>query len=99
MDFHRKTYYEDDDFHVYLELIGEQLFVHVVIYKTSKEVIKRIKEKWEEVVVEAWFEGFEDLFTYTNDNRIINIIGNAEKLGDHHINGKDYEVFKWELRQ
>lgn len=94
VDFERKTYYEDDDFKVYLEYFYDQLFIHVHIHNFNKAVLKRVKEKWAEIMLDAWFEGFENVFTYTKDNRIIEMIGNAiyiETAGG-------YEVWKWELK-
>lgn len=91
----RRIYEETDEYKVWLEDINEQLFVHVTIYNPSKEVIEKIKEAWANVILDAWFDGYEDVFTYTKDNRIIKMIGGAQKIGQH----EDYEVWKWELRQ
>lgn len=91
----RRTYEETDDYKVWLEDINEQLFVHVAIYNPSKDVINSVKEAWANIMLDAWFDGYEDVFTYTKDNRIIKMIGGAQKIGQH----KDYEVWKWELRQ
>lgn len=95
MVFERKTYYEDDDIRVYLENINEHVFIHVGIFNMSKSILDKIKEKWGEVVVKMYFLGYEELFTYTKDRRIINLIGGAEKVGQE----RDYEVYKWDLRQ
>lgn len=89
----RRVYEKTNDYQVWLEDINNQLFVHVAIYNPSKEVIKSIKEAWAHVLLDAWFDGYEEVFTYTKDNRIINIIGGAEKIGQH----EEYEVWKWDL--
>lgn len=94
MSFERKTYYRDDDVHVYLENIDDQVFVHVGIDHATKETVDRIKEKWGEIVMKMYFLGYEELFAYTKDPRIVNMIGGAEKIGQH----QDYEVYKWDLR-
>lgn len=91
----RRTYYENDDFRIWLEDINDQLFVHVAIYNATPSVVKTIKERWAELMIDCWFDGYEDVFTYTKDNRIIKQIGGAEKIGQH----EDYEVWKWDLRQ
>lgn len=90
----RRTYIETDNYRVWLEDISDQLFVHVAIYNPTREVIAEIKEAWGNVVLDAWFDGYEDLFTYTKDSRIIKMIGGAEKIGEHD----GYEVWKWELK-
>lgn len=89
----RRTYEETDDYKVWLEDINEQLFVHVAIYNPSKDVIQNIKEAWANIMLDAWFDGYEDVFTYTKDSRIIKMIGGAQKIGQH----EDYEVWKWDL--
>lgn len=90
----RRTYEETDDYKVWLEDINEQLFVHVAIYNPSKDVVQDIKEAWANIMLDAWFDGYEDVFTYTKDSRIIKMIGGAQKIGQH----EDYEVWKWELK-
>ena len=89
----RRTYKETDDFRIWLEDINDQLVVHVIIYNPSPSVLKQIKESWGELMIDCYFQGYEDVFTYTKDNRIIHYIGNAKMVGKH----QDYEVWKWEL--
>lgn len=91
----RRTYIETDDYRIWLEDINDQMFVHVTIYNSTKNVIESIKEGWAELLIDAYFQGYEDVFTYTQDNRIIKLIGGAIKVGQH----EDYEVWKWELKQ
>lgn len=92
-DFQRKTYFENDDFRVYLEYFSEQLFIHVAIFRATPSVFTEIKEKWAEVMIDAYFQGFEEVFAYSQDIRIIEMIGGAEKVGEH----ENYEVWKWVL--
>lgn len=89
-----RTYYEDDDIRVWVEEINELPFVHVGIFNMSKAVLKKIKEKWGEIVISLYFDGYEELYTYTKDSRIVKMIGEAEKVGQHEV----YEVWKWDLR-
>lgn len=94
-DFKRWDYFRNDDFHVYLEYFSDQLFVHVGIFNFDKSVLAQIKEVWANVALDAYFDGYEDLFAYTKDNRIIKLIGGAVKVGQH----ENYEVWKWELQK
>lgn len=89
----RKTYHEEDNFKVYLEEINEQVAMHVAINTFSKAVLKDIKRVWAEILVKMYFLGYEEVFAYTKDNRIIKLIGGAKLVGQH----QDYEVWKWEL--
>jgi len=88
-----RTYYEDDDIRVWMEEINGLLFVHVGIFNMSKAVLKKIREKWGEVVISLYFDGYEELFTYTKDSRIVKMIGDPHKVGQH----EGYEVWKWDL--
>lgn len=94
MNFERKTYYEDEDFRVYLENINDQVFIHVAIFNAVKSSFNRIKEKWGEIVIKMYNLGYEELFAYTKDSRVVNMIGGAEKIGE----SQGYEVYKWDLR-
>lgn len=87
------TYRETDDYRIWTEVLNEQFVVHVTIYNATPSVIKQIKEGWAELMIEAYFDGYEQVYTYTKDSRIVDIIGGATKIGMH----EDYEVWKWEL--
>ena len=89
----RKTYYEDDNFKVILEKLEGQMYIHVGIFQITKAVLKDIKRVWAEAVVEIWLDGYENLFTYTKDNRIVKLIGGAKKVGQH----ENIEVWQWDL--
>lgn len=91
----RRTYEETDDYKMWLEDINDQLFVHAAIYNASKSVVRSVKEAWANIILDAWFDGYEEVFTYTKDSRIVKIIGGAVKIGQY----EDYEVWKWELKQ
>lgn len=91
----RRTYYETNDYRIWMEDINDQLFIHVAIYNSTKSVMTEIKEKWAEFMIDAYFNGYEDVFTYTQDNRVVKMIGGAINVGQYN----DYEVWKWELRQ
>lgn len=89
----RKTYYEDDNFRVYLEEINGEVAIHVAIFTFSKSIFKQIRSVWAEVALKMYFLGYEKLFAYTKDNRIIKMIGGAKMLKEV----EDYEVWEWEL--
>lgn len=89
----RETYYENNDFRVYLEEINGQVAIHVAIYNFSKAIFKDIKAIWAEVLIQMYYAGYEEVFAYTKDNRIVKMIGGATMVGE----AKGYEVWKWEL--
>lgn len=93
MTYDKTVYYEDNDIKIVLEEIGEQMFIHVGIFNMTKEILNKIREKWGEVVISLYFEGYENLYTYTKDNRIVKLIGSPE-----YVDTADgIEVWKWDL--
>lgn len=91
---HRQTYKETDDYRIWTEIMEEQLVIHVAIYNSTKAVIQEIKEGWAELMIDAYFEGYEFVYTYTSDSRIVKMIGGATKVGEH----EGQEVWQWDLR-
>lgn len=97
-NFERRTYFENDDYRIYLEEIQGNVFIHVVIFNATPSIVKQIKEKWAEIVVRMYFLGYEELFCYTADSRIVEIIGGATKIAENvKFQNKNYEVWKWDL--
>lgn len=97
-NFQRKTYFENDDYRIYLEEISDNVFIHVAIYNAKVSIIRDIKKKWAEIVLKMYFLGYEELFCYTTDRRIVNMIGGAIKVAENvNFQNKEYEVWKWDL--
>lgn len=93
MVYEKRVYYKDDDILVWLENIEEQIFLHLVVTNMTKSVVKKIRDKWEEVAIRAVNAGYDELFVYTKDERFVRLIGDAEYLGP----AQDYGVYKWDL--
>lgn len=89
----RHSYYKDEDFEVMVEKADERIYVHVGIERASKEVVRRIKGVWGSVVMAVYADGYDALYTYTQDSRIVKMIGGAEHIGNTDV----YEVYKWDL--
>lgn len=89
----RFEYKRTDDYRIWYELMDGELVVHVAIYNATKPVIQEIKEGWAEFMIDAYFDGYEFVYTYTKDSRIVEMIGGATKVAEH--NGQ--EVWQWEL--
>jgi len=91
--FQRRTYKETEDYKVYLEEIHGCVVVHVAIYKARPSVIREIKKQWFDVATKTYAAGYDKLYAYTKDRRIIDYIGNATLIDVS--NG--YEVWEWDL--
>lgn len=97
-EFERRTFFENDDYKIYLEEIQDNVFIHVAIYNPTPSNIKEIKKKWGDIVVRMYFLGYEDLYTYTKDNRIVKMIGGAILVAENvKFQNEEYEVWKWDL--
>lgn len=90
----KRVFYADDDFILILEELNEQAFVHVHLNEFSRKIFKKLLEQWKEVLMRFYLLGYEEIFTYTKDPRIVNMVGGAQKIDEH----EGYEVYKWELK-
>lgn len=95
----RKTFVNDPDFILQWEKINDQLFVHIEIVKASKAMWERVKAAWLQFQAQAYFEGYEDIYTYTRDERTVRMIGGAHPLTDQRLDRiPGWRMFKWELK-
>jgi hypothetical protein len=92
----RKTIHEEAPFRLSYEEEQGELFIHVEIYEAKKSVLERIL--WEFAKFKAWayFQGYEEIYSYTKDNRLFRIFG-AEEVGEFVLKNEKYKVGKWVL--
>ena len=95
----RKVFVIDNDFTIKWEKLNEQLFVHIEIVRMDTSVFSRIKAAWTAFMAQAYFEGYEDIYTYTQDPRIVKMVGGAVELQNDKLKATpDWRMFKWELK-
>lgn len=92
------TYYADDDFEMKVELYEGTPLVHLQLYRASKTIIDKVMQVWAEIKALAYMDGYEAIYTYTQDNRMFRIFGATKVPGSFNYKGKVYEVGKWELK-
>jgi hypothetical protein len=90
----RQLIFENDDFQFSLENINNLPFVHLYCKRFDRSVLEEIKLRWGELLISLYFDGYEELFTYTKDMRIPNLVGGGEVVGEHEGN----KVIRWELK-
>lgn len=97
----RQVFYENDDFTLSLEEINEQAFVHIEIYRFSKSVLEDILEQWKQILMRFYLLGYDAIYTYTRDPRIVNLVGGSEEIGqdDPDLNNLGVRMYKWDLTQ
>lgn len=89
----RKPWFSNEDYTMSYEKINHELFIHVTIESFSKDVLEDIKQKWNDFKLKAYSLGYENIFSYTKDMRIVELVGGAEVIGDWE--GK--KVVRWVL--
>ncbi len=95
-----KTILDEDDFRVDLELEGEYLFVHCHIKTWAPSVLKKLRLGFNELKQMAYLEGYDNLYTYTGNNRWCKLLDdNFKHISDITVLGQDYEVLGWGLKQ
>lgn len=94
-----EVYYEDDGLVGKLQYHSGLVFAHVDFKKNTPEVHKRFLEKFEECKEDLSNRGYDTLFTYTRNKRFAKYVPGATYLTHFNHSGKDYEVWKWELKQ
>ncbi len=97
----KRLYRDDEEFQLWYEVINEELFVHVHIYSFNKTVLRDIKETFALLLIDAYFDGWEDVFTYTEDDRIVRLVGGgAIEVGvnDPKLKSLGLRMFKWVLK-
>ena len=95
--YKEKDYYEDEDALVRLEEVDEQLFVHVKLLKASKEIMENLLKVWSEIKAKAYWDGYEAIYTYTNDDRMLEFFPFGKVLVEIEYKGKKMRVVEWAL--
>ncbi len=94
----RIVLFSDEDMKLSYEVIQENLFIHVEYDNFSKSILNKTRKLWKEFLLRAFFDGWEEIFTYTKDPRIVKMIGGAEELYDSKLQRLGLRMFKWDLR-
>lgn len=89
----RQTWYEDETYAITYEEIEGQIYVHANLEQVSKSVIEDLKEKWAAFKERLYWLGYENVFTYTRDKRVPEIVG-GELIGE--VKG-GVKVYRWVL--
>ena len=97
-DYKKAVYYADDDFELTVEMYMDVPLVHLHLERASKSIIDKVMRVWAEVRALAWADGYEAIYTYTQDERMFRIFGATKVPGHFNWKGQQYEVGKWELK-
>jgi hypothetical protein len=94
-----KKVYEDEDFSVVLEEWSSILFLHCYVDNYSKSVKKKMLDIFEELKQACFYNGWEELYSYTPNGKFARMLPGAEKIDSFKQGDVEYEVFEWVLKQ
>tara|TARA_R110000850_G_scaffold265546_1_gene395349 strand:+ start:89 stop:373 length:285 start_codon:yes stop_codon:yes gene_type:complete len=86
------TLYQDDTFIVKAQLVEGNPFIHVSVLEFSLDVMKRMKEVWEDIKVGFYYEGYDALYAVSPNHKFSKVMGG--ELQSTLEDGKG--VYKWE---
>lgn len=95
--YNKKTYYEDDNFKVTLEELDAELFVHVQFFKFSLSILRTALKVWAEIKAKCYWLGYENIYTYTAEDRMQKFFPGSKVAGEFSWIGKEFKVLQWEL--
>lgn len=94
----RNIYYQDDSFcFAWSEFAGD-IFIHCDVYSWKPSVYKRGLSVFNTFLKDFSDKGIHTIYTVTPNPKFAELMA-GEKLVDTIIDGKEYEVFKWVLKQ
>lgn len=94
----RWTYFENDDFTLSLEEANGELYVHLALDHVSKTSINEVRRVWEEIKYECFWLGYENIYSYTSDMRVVKLFEGWSPIGKVNYNETEYEIVRWELK-
>ena len=93
------VFYRDDTFSLEYQILdSETIVVHMYVKSFTHNTIKRWYREAVRLCAEARDWGFIQIITASPNPRFVQMF-NGEKLYDLEHDGKNYEVYKWDLKQ
>ena len=79
---------------VMVELHEGVPLIHLQLFKASKAVLEKAQEVFSEIKALAYMDGYEQILTYTKDDRMFKFFSPDKILGE--VDG--WKVASWELK-
>jgi len=92
-----KVFYDDDQITLKLEEVDAHLMVHLVIKKALPSSIKKARIVFQEIKERAYWQGYEQIYTYTKDDRMLKFFGANKVISNVEYKGETYKVVQWDL--
>jgi hypothetical protein len=65
----------DEDYLIEAEVVNDLLFLHCNVEKTSKSVLKRIRDSFEVLLQEALLAGYDCVYAQTENLKFVKFLG------------------------
>ena len=94
----RETYLEDEVGSVILEKLNGNLFVHIYVnVDLTPDVVRYMRSVWEMLQWDAYWSGFDDIFSYSENERFIKLMDKefkpVKKIGHVTLFHKELEDY------
>lgn len=89
----KQVWHESEEYIIEWQHLNEHLFIHVQIFEFSKRILKEMRKHFEEIKEQAKSQGYEFLFSFTKDERVIRLAGPWVVSGEH----EGFKIISWEL--
>lgn len=94
MNLDRRNYIDDEFIKMDYEDIDELLYVHMKVKQWSRSVFEYIKAVWDMFKHDAYYNGYDYVFTYTENEKFARMIDpSCDKAGNH----EGVDVLYWRL--
>lgn len=94
----KKEFYNDGDIIITLEEADGNLMAHVTINSASKASVEELLRQWNDIKHRAYWQGYEEIYTYSGEPRMFNLVRGGQEVGEFEKDGQTYKVWKWELK-
>lgn len=92
------TVYKDEDIKIYMEEEQGEMFVHMRMYRASRSIIEKALKVLAGIKAQMYWAGYENVYTYSADERLLNLLPLWEPVGEFQKDGKTFKVVKWDLK-
>lgn len=99
LDYIHRTYKETEDYSVRLEWVEGYVFAHVTLDRCSRKIIRELEEIWMEILARFYFEGFEYIYSYSQDDRMLRIFKGGKVLEEIDYHGDKYKIVEFDLSE
>lgn len=91
----QEVYSGNDNYIMSIEDVDSYLFVHIDVHNWSPSILKLIRCDFEELKLDAYGNGYDNIFSYTSNPKFAKLVDGSCKYADSIDDG--VEVLYWEL--